>query len=121
MTKLCVPAAVFLLPVALIAGAAPSAAQQPVRVSSDVVCAECVITIDTVVTLGGLDGEGMEVIAHYSDIAVDARERILVTHTMHRSIYVFDMAGRSPPGPMRRDRVPRRVATPGAGLCSGAS
>ena len=94
MTKLIVPATVFLLPVALIAVAAPSAAQQPVRVSSDVVCAECVITIDTVVTLGGLDGEGMEVIAHYSDIAVDPQERILVTHTMHRSVYVFDMAGR---------------------------
>ena len=52
------------------------------------------ITIDTVVTLGGLDGEGMEVIAKNSDFAVDARERILVAHHQYRSIYVFDMAGR---------------------------
>ena len=94
MTKLFVPAAAVLLPVALIGVAPPSAAQQPLRVSSEVVCAECVITIDTVVTLGGLDGEGMEVITKYSDFAIDARERILVAHHQYRSIYVFDMAGR---------------------------
>ena len=32
-------------------------------------------------------------IAYYSDIAVDARERILITNVFHPRIYVFDMAG----------------------------
>lgn len=84
----------FLL--AASAGVAVStlAGQQPVRVSSDVVCAECVITIDTVVTLGGLDGEGVEAIHLSSTVAIDARERILVANIMEPRIYVFDMAGR---------------------------
>ena len=69
-------------------------AQEPIRVSSDVVCADCVITIDTVLTLGGLEGEGMEAIAYYSDMAVDARERILITNAYYPGIYVFHMSGR---------------------------
>ena len=95
MTKRFTLAAVLFLLPALSAVAAPSlSAQEPVRVSSDVVCGECVITIDTVLTLGGLDGEGVEAIDITSAIAVDARERILITNLFHPRIYVFDMAGR---------------------------
>ena len=70
------------------------AAQEPVRVSGDVVCPECVITIDTVVTLGGLNGEGMAAIDLSSTVAIDARERMLVTNIRQPRIYVFDMDGR---------------------------
>ena len=74
--------------------AAPSLlAQQPVRVSSAVVCAECVITIDTVVTLGGLEGEGTEVIAFSSAVAIGPGDRILATDFFIPQIFVFDMAG----------------------------
>ena len=85
--------ALFLLAASSGAAAPSLPAQQPVRVSSDVVCGECVITIDTVLTLGGLDGEGMEAIDITSTIAVDARGRILIASLFHPRIYVFDMAG----------------------------
>ena len=35
-------------------------AQEPEQVSGEVTCAECVITLDTVLTIGGLDGPGLE-------------------------------------------------------------
>ena len=92
--QLTLPAALLLLAASSGPAAPSQAAQDPVRVSSDVVCAECVITIDTVLTLGGLDGEGMEAIDITSSIVVDARERILITSIFHQKIYVFDMAGR---------------------------
>ena len=95
MAKQLTLAAALSLLAASSGGAAPFLqAQETVRVSSDVVCGECVITIDTVLTLGGLYGEGMEVIDITSAIAVDARERILITNIFHPRIYVFDMAGR---------------------------
>ena len=65
--------ALFLLPASSGAVAPSLQAQEPIRVSTDVVCAECVITIDTVLTLGGLDGEGMEAIHETLTIVVDAR------------------------------------------------
>ena len=86
--------ALFLLPASSGAVAPSLQAQEPIRVSTDVVCAECVITIDTVLTLGGLDGEGMEAIHETLTIVVDARERILIANALHPRIYVFDMAGR---------------------------
>ena len=95
MTKRFTLAAVLFLLPALSAVAAPSlSAQEPVRVSSDVVCGECVITIDTVLTLGGLDGEGVEAIHETLTIVVDARERILIANAVQPRIYVFDMEGR---------------------------
>lgn len=88
-------AAALLLLTASSTPAAPSlSAQVPTRVSSDVLCAECVITIDTVLTLGGLEGEGMEAIHETLTIVIDARERILIANSVHPRIYVFDMAGR---------------------------
>ncbi len=54
MAKRFALAAVLFLFAASSGAVAPSLqAQDPVRVSTDVVCADCVITIDTVVTLGG--------------------------------------------------------------------
>ena len=95
MAKQLALAAALLLLAASSAAAAPSLpAQEPVRVSSDVVCGECVITIDTVLTLGGLYGEGVEAIHETSTIVVDARERILIANAVHPRIYVFDMEGR---------------------------
>ena len=95
MTQLFKLVIVQLLLAALSGAATPCLqAQEPIRVSSDVVCADCVITIDTVLTLGGLEGEGMEAIGVNSAIAVDARERILIANALHPRIYVFDMGGR---------------------------
>ena len=95
MTKQRILAAVFsILATSSGVSTPPLLAQQPVRVSGDVVCAECVITIDTVLTLGGLEGEGMEAIDMGSAITIDARKRILITNLFHPRIYVFDMAGR---------------------------
>ncbi len=69
------------------------AAQEPVRVSGEVVCGDCVITIDTVVTLGGLEGEGTESVLFHSNIAIGPGDRILVTEVRMSQIFVFDMAG----------------------------
>ncbi len=66
-------------------------AQEPERVSGEVTCAECVITLDTVVTIGGLDGPGLDVISMFSDVAVDQRGRILVWS--EAEISVFDSTG----------------------------
>ncbi len=68
-------------------------AQEPVRVSSKVVCGDCVITIDTVVTLGGLEGDGTEVILYTALVAIGPGDRILVTEPRIPRIFVFDMAG----------------------------
>lgn len=68
-------------------------AQQPERVSGEVTCAECVITLDTVVTIGGLDGPGLEFISPFSRVAVDQRGRILVWEAREAEIAVFDSTG----------------------------
>ena len=67
-------------------------AQEPEQVSGEVTCAECVITLDTLVTFGGLDGPGLDVISIYSSFAVDRRGRILVSD--EAKISVFDSTGR---------------------------
>lgn len=65
--------------------------QEPEQVSGDVTCPECVITLDTVVTIGGLDGPGLDVISMFSDVAVDRRGRVLVWS--EAEISVFDSTG----------------------------
>ncbi len=55
-------------------------------------CAECVITLDTLVTIGGLDGPGLDIISMFSKCAVDRRGRILVSGDAE--ISVFDSTGR---------------------------
>lgn len=67
--------------------------QEPVRVSGAVTCQECRITLDTVVTLGGLDGPGVEAIGQMSSVAVDRRGWILVWNAGGAEITVFDMTG----------------------------
>lgn len=69
-------------------------AQQPEQISGEVTCAECVITLDTIVTIGGLDGPGLDVVSIFSGVAVDGRDRILVWEGGEAEISVFDSAGR---------------------------
>lgn len=68
-------------------------AQEPEQVSGEVTCAECVITLDTVVTVGGLDGPGLELVSMFSGVAVDQRGRILVWQAAEAEIAVFDSTG----------------------------
>ncbi len=60
--------------------------------SGEVTCAECVITLDTVLTIGGIDGPGLEVVSMFSIVAVDRRGRVLVSGDAE--ISVFDSTGR---------------------------
>ena len=68
-------------------------AQQPIPVSGEVTCADCVITLDTVATIGGWEDSGLHVITPFSQVAVDRRGRILVTHLSYPEISVFDPSG----------------------------
>ena len=96
----CVPAAMpsrqiaslLAILVAITAGTSASG-QEPVRVSGAVTCQECRITLDTVVTIGGLDGPGVEAIGRMSSVAVNRRGRILVWLAGGAEITVFDMTG----------------------------
>ena len=86
-------ASVLLSALGVVPGTAPSPrAQEPEKVSGEVTCAECVITLDTLVTIGGLDGPGLDVISMFSTCAVDRRGRILVSG--EAEISVFDSTGR---------------------------
>ena len=74
---------------------APSVAgQQVVEVSGEVSCLECRITMDTVLTLGGLDGPGSHLVDDLSRVLVDHRGRILVTTTPSNEIAVFSSSGK---------------------------
>ena len=74
--------------------AAPSlSAQEPVRVSGEVTCDSCVITLDTILTIGGLEGRGLHVISYFSLAAVDRRGRILVMDPTQPDFSVFDSTG----------------------------
>ena len=85
-------AASFLLSVA--ACATRSAwAQDTVSVSGDVSCGHCVVTLDTVAVIGGLDGPGFHVITHLSRVAVDSRGRIVVVAPQFPELSVFDSTG----------------------------
>lgn len=68
--------------------------QNVTSVSGAVTCADCLITMDTAVTLGGLDSEGAEAISWTSRVAVDPLGRILVVQLRQAEIFVFDRAGR---------------------------
>ena len=82
----------------LVAAAIPTAspalsAQQPIPVSGEVTCAGCVITLDTVATIGGREDFGLHVITPFSQVAVDRRGRVLVTHLSYPEISIFDLEG----------------------------
>ncbi len=95
MRRLRSAAASGLVVAATLAPASPGLSGQNVTsVSGAVTCADCLITMDTVVTLGGLDSEGAEAISWTSRIAVEPLGRILVAQLRHSEIFVFDRAGR---------------------------
>lgn len=74
--------------------AAPSlSAQEPVRVSGEVTCDDCVITLDTILTIGGLEGPGLHVVSYFSLAAVDRRGRVLVMDPTQPDFSVFDSTG----------------------------
>jgi len=54
-------------------------AQRPTPVSGEVSCTECVITLDTIATLGTWDDSGIPVITPFSRVAVDHRGRCTIT------------------------------------------
>ena len=79
---------------ALIPASSPTlTAQQPIPVSGEVTCAHCVITLDTVATIGGREDFGLHVITPFSQVAVDRRGRVLVTHLSYPEISIFDLEG----------------------------
>ena len=80
--------------VAISAAAPPSAAQDTITVSGEVTCADCRIVLDTVLTIGGLDGPGVETVHPLSMVAVDRRNRIHVGIHRPPSVSVFDASGR---------------------------
>ena len=57
----------------------PLPAQERQLVSGEVACATCRITLDTVATIGGLDGPGLHVVFRFSRVAVDRLGRIIVS------------------------------------------
>lgn len=67
--------------------------QTPEQVSGRVTCADCVITLDTVLTIGGIDGPGLHLITKLSRVAVDRRGRILISDPRMAEISVFDSIG----------------------------
>ena len=69
-------------------------AQESKLVSGKVTCDDCAITLDTVVTIGGLDGPGLHAVTRYSQVAVDRRGRILITALRQSEISVFDTTGK---------------------------
>ena len=69
-------------------------AQEPEVVSGEVTCEDCVITLDTVVSIGGLDGPGLHVIDRFSRVTVDRRGRFLVSGSGPPEISVFDSTGK---------------------------
>lgn len=84
-----------LLAVAGIPAAAPLAtAQDTINVSGEATCPDCLIVLDTVVTIGGLDGPGLETVHPLSMVAVDRRNRIYIGIYRPPSISVFDASGR---------------------------
>ena len=72
----------------------PLSAQQPNPVSGEVTCSDCVISLDTILTIGGLDGPGLHVLSYFSRAAVDHRGRILIVDPSQEPEFsVFDSTG----------------------------
>lgn len=72
----------------------PLWAQDTIQIAADeLACPACVITVDSVLTLGGLDGPGLDVIDPASRVAVDHKGRILVSVFRSAEVSVFDSTG----------------------------
>ena len=69
-------------------------AREPEVVSGQVTCGDCVITLDTVVTIGGLDGPGLHVVGMLSHVAVDRNGRFLIGEARLAEFSVFDSTGK---------------------------
>lgn len=82
-------------------------AQEARRASGEVLCEGCRITFDTLVSLGGVDVPGADVITDGATVAVDAFGRILVAGGRVPEIAVFDSTG------VLVKRVGRRGQGPG--------
>jgi len=75
-------------------GSWPLSAQDTIQIAGDeLTCPACVITVDSVLTIGGLDGPGLEVIDRASRVAIDRMGRILVSVYRSAEIAVFDSSG----------------------------
>ena len=70
-------------------------AQEPEVVSGEVTCGDCVITLDTVVTIGGLEGPGLHVVTILSHVAVDLSSRFLIGEARLAEFSIFDSTGKS--------------------------
>ena len=75
------------------AAATPLAGQERELVSGEVTCASCRITLDTVATIGGLDGPGLHVVFRFARVAVDRLGRIIVTDIRQPEFSVFEADG----------------------------
>ncbi len=75
------------------AAATPLTAQEREVVSGEVTCQSCRITLDTVATIGGLDGPGLHVVFRYSRVAVDRHGRIIVSDIRQPEFSVFEPDG----------------------------
>lgn len=74
--------------------ASPLSAQDTIEVAGDeVTCPACVITVDSMLTIGGLDGPGLEVIDSNSRVTVDRMGRVLVSLYRFPEVSVFDSTG----------------------------
>ena len=71
----------------------PLPAQERQLVSGEVTCATCRITLDTVATIGGLDGPGLHVVFRFSRVAVDRLDRIIVSDIRQPEFSVFEADG----------------------------
>ena len=80
--------------VLLLFAVTPLSAQEPERVSGVPTCPDCQIELDTVVTIGGLDGPGLHLINTLTNVAVDRRGRILVSNKQQAEIAVFGADGK---------------------------
>lgn len=70
-------------------------AQDTVPVLGDELsCGHCRISLDTVATIGGGSGPGLDVIMRRTTVAVDRRGRILAAVHLFPEVSVFDSAGR---------------------------
>ena len=78
---------------AMHAATTPLAAQEREVVSGEVTCESCRITLDTVATIGGLNGPGLHVVFRYSRVAVDRRGRIIVSDIRQPEFSVFEADG----------------------------
>lgn len=83
----------MIFPALGLAAATALSAQDTIVVSGEVSCDECRITWDTVATIGGIDGPGLDVLSDVSSVAVDRSGRIFVAVYMIPEISVFDPAG----------------------------